>query len=413
MAADDLRPNATGQRSPRVALAIAGVAVLALIIGVWAWIGAGRESTDDAQIDGRITPIGAKVGGAVMEVNVRDNQVVQAGDVLVRLDPREYQIAVDRAEAELADAEANARAATVGVPIASAETSGDVASAEGAVGRTTGAVEAAERQVEAANAGLNAARARARERQADADRAARDLDRLEGLIVKKEISRQQYEAAEATATAALAARDAAEAAAVEAEVAVRVAESRLVQARGSAAEAAADLASSRTAPEQMEVTRALAAGAEARVRQAKAALAQAQLNLEFTVRTAPTDGILSKKAVEVGQIVQPGQPLMAIVSLDEVWVTANFKETQLREMAPGQPVTIEVDAFGDRSYSGTVESIAPATGARFSLLPPENATGNYVKVVQRIPVTITFDEGQDAEHLLRPGMSVVPTVHVR
>jgi membrane fusion protein (multidrug efflux system) len=413
MAADDLRPNATGQRSPRVALAIAGVAVLALIIGAWAWIAAGRESTDDAQIDGRITPIGAKVGGAVLEVSVRDNQVVQAGDVLVRLDPREYQIAVDRAEAELADAEANARAATVGVPIASAETSGDVASAEGAVGRTTGAVEAAERQVEAANAGLNAARARARERQADADRAARDLDRLEGLIVKKEISRQQYEAAEATATAALAARDAAEAAAVEAEVAVRVAESRLVQARGSAAEAAADLASSRTAPEQMEVTRALAAAAEARVRQAKAALAQAQLNLEFTVRQAPTDGILSKKAVEVGQIVQPGQPLMAIVSLDEVWVTANFKETQLREMAPGQPVTIEVDAFRDRSYSGTVESIAPATGARFSLLPPENATGNYVKVVQRIPVTITFDEGQDAEHLLRPGMSVVPTVHVR
>src|SRR5438093_959167 len=293
------RPPLTQQPRFRI---IVGVVVIAIIgVVLWFIFGGSSESTDDAQIDAYVTPISARVGGTVTRVAVDDNQFVEAGALLVELDPRDYQVAVDKARAQVTEAEAG----------------------------------------------------------------------------------------------------------------IRVAESRLTQARAAAQQALAELATAQTGPEQVTATKARASAAEAHVQQARATLAQAGLNLQYTTITAPARGTVSRKNVNVGQVVQPGQPLLALVARDTVWVTANFKETQLKNMRPGQRATVKVDAFGGREYTGKVDSLAGATGARFSLLPPENATGNFVKVVQRVPVKIALDAGQDPEHLLRPGMSVVPTVYTK
>jgi membrane fusion protein (multidrug efflux system) len=399
-------------RHPRVRIA-AGAIVLALLgVGAWMWLTAGRESTDDAQVDAHVTQIAARVGGTVIRVAVDDNQLVEAGAVLVELDPRDYQVAVDRTRAELADAEANAIAAHSSVPITSTAATSGVTTARGGIVQAQSAVAAAEKEVEAARARLTAAQARVRETEANAAKAARDVDRLRGLLAKDEVSQQQFDTAAAAAEAQKAAADTARSQVAEAEAGIRVAESRFAQARAGEQQAHAELQTAQTGPEQVAATKARAAAADARVQQARATLAQAELNLQYTTVKAPARGVVSKKGINVGQVVQPGQPLFAIVQIDDVWVTANFKETQLRHMRPGQRATVSVDAFG-RSYTGRVDSIAGATGARFSVLPPENATGNFVKVVQRVPVKIVLDAGQDPEHLLRPGMSVVPTVYTR
>lgn len=392
---------------------VLGLAVVAILVGGVQWLQAGHESTDDAQIEGRITQIATRVGGPVLAVHVGDNQFVQKGTILVEIDAREYRVAVDRAAAELADAQANALAAGAGIPIASVSTASDVQSASGGVSEAEAGVTVAVRQVEAARAQLLAAEARVREHEAAALKAAKDVERLRPLVAKEEIALQQFEAAQATADASKAAVDAARSEVVAARTAVAVAEQRAVQARAAEARSRAVLASAKTAPEQLQVTRARAAAAEARVKQAAAALAQAQLNLERTRITAPSDGVVGRKAIEVGQQVQPGQPLLALINRDDVWVVANFKETQLAGMRPGQEAVVEVDALDGRALHGTVDSIGAATGAKFSLLPPENATGNFVKVVQRVPVKILLDPGQDPEHHLRPGLSVVPTVYTK
>jgi membrane fusion protein, multidrug efflux system len=389
------------------------VVVLVLIAGIFWLRSRGHESTDDAQVDGHITQISARVGGPVLKVNVTNNTAVKAGDVLVQIDQREYEIAVQRAKAELADAQANAAAARTGVPIAQVETRSGVSTASGGVQEAEAAVAGSEQQVEAARANLVAAQARLREHEATATKSARDVERFRGLVQKDEISQQQFDAAVSQADAARAAADASKSDVVSAQSAIAVAEQRTRQLRGSAAQARANLATAQTAPQQLKVTEARAAAAEARVQQAQAALAQAELNLQYACVKAPTDGVVSRKTVELGQVVQPGQPLMALVDLTDIWVTANFKETQLKEMRPGQSATVEVDALGGREFKAHVDSIAAATGAKFSLLPPENATGNYVKVVQRIPVKIVFEPGQDPDHQLRPGMSVTPTVYAR
>lgn len=400
-------------QQPRFRIA-AGVLVL-LVIGaaIWYWFAAGRESTDDAQVDAHVTQIAARVGGTVLRVPAADNQQVNAGDVLVEIDPRDYQVALDKARAELAAAEATALAAQSNVPITSAATSSNVATARGGVEQARGGVSGAERELDAARARLTTAQARVREAEANAAKTARDVERLRGLLAKDEISQQQFDSAVAAADAQKAAADSARSQIAEAEAGIRVAESRLVQARAGEQQAHAELQSAQTAPQQVTATKARAAAAEAHAQQARAALAQAELNLQYATVKAPVKGIVSRKSVEVGQIVQPGQPLMAIIPLDTIWVTANFKETQLANLRPGQKAVVTVDAYGGHKFAGHVESIAAATGARFSLLPPENATGNYVKVVQRVPVKIVLDGGQDAEHLLRPGMSVVPTVYTR
>jgi len=362
---------------------LAVVVLIAVGIAVWHYYSI-RESTDDAQIDGHIVPVSARVGGTVIKRFVDDNQLVKAGDMLVQLDTKDYQVALDRARAELADAEAASRAASTGVPIASTTTSSGLSTARANLSATQREVDAAE--------------ARLREAEATYKKAASDLKRADQLIARDEISQQQHDAAVWSETSARANLDAARAA-------VATAHSHVAQAQ-------AQLQAAQTAPQQVAITRARAGSAEANVQTKRAAVEQAELNLQYTTVRAPFAGIVSKRNAEPGQVVQPGQPLFAVVDLDDIWVTANFKETQLKNMRPGQSATIHVDAYG-HDYKGRVDSIGGATGARFSLLPPENATGNYVKVVQRIPIKILFEKGQDPNHLLRPGMSVVPTVIIK
>jgi membrane fusion protein (multidrug efflux system) len=332
--------------------------------------------------------------------------------VLVRIDSRDYEGAVARAEADLADAKAAMQAAQTGVPIAATTTAGQLTGAQAALERSTSGLQIAGKDVEVARARFTSAQARLREAQANDTRASRDLDRMKQLIAKDEVSQQQYDTAVAAAAATRAAVDSTTALVLEAEQAVSAAESRKAQASELARQANADLRTAELAPAQVSVSKARAASAEARVAQVTAILDQAKLNLAYTTITAPVAGIVSRKSVEPGQVVAPGQALMAVVPLDKVWVTANFKETQLTEFRPGQKARVHVDTYG-REYTGTIDSIAAATGARFSLLPPENATGNFVKIVQRIPVKIALDAGQDKEHLLRPGMSVTATVYTR
>jgi membrane fusion protein (multidrug efflux system) len=394
--------------------AIVGILVLVVIGGgVWWWQTQGRESTDDAQVDAHVIPMSSRVGGTVLKVPVVDNQVVEAGAVLLEIDPRDYQVAVDKARAELADAEATAIAAQSNVPITATTATSNVGSAQSSVEQARSGVEAAAREVEVARARLVAAQARLREAEANAARAARDVERLRGLLAKDEVSQQQFDTAVSAAEGAKAASDTVRAQITEAEASIRMAESRQIQASGAEQQARSALQGAQTAPEQVTATRARASSAQARVEQAKATLAQAELNLAYTVVKAPAKGIISKKSVNPGQVVQPGQPAMALVQIDDVWITANFKETQLEKMRPGQRATVDVDATGGKDLTGHIDSIAPATGARFSLLPPENATGNFVKVVQRVPVKIVLEPGQDPEHLLRPGMSVTPTVYTK
>jgi membrane fusion protein (multidrug efflux system) len=346
-------------------------------------------------------------------VLVDDNQPVEAGAVLVELDPRDYQVTVDRMRAELADAEANAMAARSNVPITSATASGNLTTARGGVTQAQSGVAASEKEVEAARARLITAQARLREAEANATKAARDVERLRGLLAKDEVSQQQFDATAAAADAQRAAADSSRSQVAEAEAGIRVAESKLTQAQAGEQQAHAELQTAQTGPSQIQATQARAAAADARVLTARANLAQAELNLQYAVVKAPVRGVVSKKGINVGQVVQPGQPLLAIVQLHEVWVTANYKETQLKDMRAGQRAAIDVDALGGHDFKGKVDSIAGATGARFSLLPPENATGNFVKVVQRVPVKIVLDAGQDPEHLLRPGMSVNATVYTK
>jgi membrane fusion protein (multidrug efflux system) len=374
------------QEHPQAKWGLLAVLVVAALAGYFLWRHyASREATDDAQIDGNIVPIAAKVSGTVAEINVQDNQWVKAGTVLISLDPRDYQVALDRAEAELADAEATSSAAQVGVPITSTTTTSELRNVE--------AAEAAARQE------VDMANARLAEAEANYAKAAADLQRYSQLVEKNEIPRQQYDTAVTNEKAVRATLNATRAAVATAQSRVRQAEAQ-VRAAG-------------TGPQQVAVTRSRAGAAAAMVQRARAAVEQAHLNLEYTTLTAPVDGVISKKEnVQLGQIIQPGQPLLAVVPLEDIWVTVNFKETQLKNMRPGQHASIHVDAY-DRDFDGHVDSIGAATGARFSLLPPENATGNYVKVVQRIPVKLIFEKGQDPQHLLRPGMSVVPTVYTK
>jgi membrane fusion protein (multidrug efflux system) len=393
---------------------IAAAVVVVIAVGLFFWLTTrGREVTDDAQVDGRITQIAARVGGPILNVNVDNNQPVGADAVLVQIDPRDYEVAVSRARAELADAQATASAARTGVPIAQVETTAGVSTAAGGVEQANAGVAAAGHEIQVAQANLVSAQARVREKEATATKAARDVERLRGLVQKDEISQQQFDAAVAQADSARASADAAKSEVASAQGAITVAEQRAIQARGTASQARASLANAATAPQQLKVSRSRAEAAEARVQQAEAALKQAELNLQYTTVRAPGPGIVSRKTIEPGQVIQAGQPLLALVDLDRIWVTANFKETQLKSMRPGQKAVVEVDALGGKSFEGHVDSISAATGAKFSLLPPENATGNFVKVVQRIPVKIVLEAGQNADHELRPGMSVTPTVRVR
>jgi membrane fusion protein (multidrug efflux system) len=395
----DLKWKQFRERNPRfrMFLIIGIVVLLVASFFLWRYFNS-YESTDDAQIDGHLNPVSARITGHVEKLLVTDNQYVQAGQALVQIDPRDYQVLVARAKADYDDAVATARAAGVNVPITSTSTSSQLSSSTADLGGAQAALSAVRQQYDAANAQLA---------QADANnvKAQNDLARYKQLVSKQEISQQQYDQAYAAAQAGSAAVDAARANAAAAQQQIKAAQSRVAQAE-------ANVRSASTGPQQVVAMRSRAQSAEAIVEEKKAALDQAQLNLQYTTIVSPVNGVVTNRTVEVGQNVQPGQELMRIINLDDIWVTANFKETELRNMRTGQQVTIHVDTSG-KDYKGHVQSIAGASGSITSLLPPENATGNFVKVVQRIPVKITFDQGETREHVLRPGMSVEPKVWIR
>jgi membrane fusion protein (multidrug efflux system) len=387
------------------------IVLIALAIGgymYWSWASV-RESTDDAQIDGHIYPVSAQIDGTMLDVLVENNQVVQAGTVLGHIDPRFLQAAVDKAQGDVSAAMATERADRAGVPIVSINTSSQLSGAEAGVVEQTAKIATAQQQVAQANERLVTAQARVREIQANVAKADADLARMKPLVAKQEISQQQYDAYVATAANAQATLDSANSQVKETQQGIQVAQAQLAQEQAHMAEVRAQVDATKSAPQQIAARQAQVESAAADIQQKSAALKQAQIDLGYTTLVAPVTGLVSQRNMEPGQTVSKGQPLVSVVPLDDVWVTADFKESQLRTMKVGQPVEIEVDAYG-RTYKGHIESISAATGARFSLLPPENATGNYVKVVQRVPVRIFFNNGENSDHLLRPGMSVTPTV---
>jgi membrane fusion protein (multidrug efflux system) len=388
---------------------LGAVLVIGIVAGYFWLHGRNRESTDDAQVNGHIAPVSSKVSGTVIDVLVHDNQHVDAGQVLVRLDPRDYQTRVDQARAALAVAQARAQAAQTGVPLTQATTASGTSGAAAQLAAARAQQEQARVAAQqAATSGIAVAQANLAQAEANNRKAQADLDRMKPLIAKQEISRQQYDAylaaAQVAASAVNAAQErlnAARQTAANQRAAEQAAAARVAQAQ-------AALQESRANQQQVNVSAAQAQSATAEIQQAQANLEAAELTLSYTTIVAPLTGVVTEKVAEPGQTVQPGQPLMAIIPLSGVWVTANFKETQLKNVHPGDPAEVEVDMYG-RTIQGRVQSIAGATGARMSLLPPENATGNFVKVVQRIPVKIVFDRIPPGV-VLRPGMNVNVTV---
>jgi membrane fusion protein, multidrug efflux system len=384
-------------KTRRRTLIIVGAIVL-LIGGVLLWRYLSTyESTDDAQVDVHLYPVSARISGYVIKVNVDDNQWVQAGTVLVEIDPKDYEVAVAQAEANLANAEATAQSLNITVPITSVNTTSQLRSTASDIENTQAGIIAAQRQ-------LTAAHAQVEEAEANDVRVQDDLKRYKLLVDKREVAQQVYDQALASAKASTAAVAAAQANESAAQQFVHQAQSKLVEAE-------ANHQSAETGPQQVSSTKARVRAAIADVEQKRAQLQQAQLNLQYTKIIAPVSGEVNKSVV-VGLNVQAGQQMLTVVPLDQVWVTANFKETQLRHMKVGQRAKIHVDSSG-HTFKGHVDSIAGATGPTFSLLPPENATGNYVKIVQRIPVKIVLDAGENSNRELRPGMNVVPNVYLQ
>ena len=383
----------------RIILVVVIVVVVLASLGIW-WRSTYSENTDDAQVNGHLIQISSRIAGQVSKVYVEENQMIKKGDPIADLDPRDYEVAVENAEAQLASAKANAAAANVNVPIVTVNTGSNLRSANADLAGTQAGLSGAQKQ-------LAAAKARVAQAQANATRAAADLERYRPLVEKDVISKQQFDAAVASAAATKAELAGAEATQQAAEEAIRQASERETQAE-------AQLKSAQTGPQQVQAQSARAKQAQAQVQQAQAQLDMAKLNLGYTKIYAPEAGIVTRKSVEINQNVAAGQSLMTLVSLEDLWVTANFKETQLRKMLAGQAVKITVDSTG-KDYSGRITQIGGATGSVLSLFPPENATGNYVKVVQRVPVRVDFTDlkNEDPDHLLRPGLSVEPKVTVK
>ena len=417
------------------------VLLLAVVFGVRYWLYArSHESTDDAFIDGHIIQVSPKVSGYVAKIYVKDNQQVKEGDLIAELDARDYEVRLQQAQAALDAGLAKENEAKSNVSLTRATSSATVQQARAAVQRSRSQVQsqragAASSQSKAneassavATAEANVAQTQAQvvAAQADVTRANADVERYRALYAKDEVSKQQLDQAVAAAntanaqleaarqrvTAAQARVNEARAAQSAAAQTAQQAESQIGGAQAGVNEALGRLAEANAAPQQVAVSEAQAKTAGATTEQLRAAVAQAELELSYTKLYAPESGRVTRKSVEEGALVQIGQPLMAIVTGD-VWVTANFKESQIGRMTPGQSVEISVDAYPDKVFKGHIDSIQAGTGSRFSLIPPENATGNYVKVVQRVPVKIVFDESPDPKHMLAPGMSVVPEVKVK
>jgi membrane fusion protein (multidrug efflux system) len=415
-----------GRRRLGVAALAVAVAVAAVYaVSLWRYWQR-HVSTDDAFVEARVTPVSAKVRGTVVEVLVQDNQAVAAAAVLARLDARDYEVKVEQARAAVATARSRLRAAASGVPLSDESTRSQVAQATAAVDRARQGIAVAERDLEeragklrAREAAVHAASAEVAARQAEFDRTGQDRARMEELVRRQLVARQDFDHVDAAFRSAGAALDAArrrlemaraEVAQAEAEVASQ--KGVLAQSRHRLEEAEAEQATARSRRREVAIREADATTAEAQLAEAQANLREAELNLEYTAIRAPMAGRITRKSVEVGQVVQPGQPLLAVVNLDDVWIVANYKETQLTHVRPGMGATIHVDTYPDLRLRARVDSIQSGTGSRFSLLPPENASGNFVKVVQRIPVKLVLEPGQENGKLLVPGMSVIPTIEL-
>ncbi len=400
-------PTQTPDESParktgRTVFIVLIVLLLISAAGFFYWRSTFTEDTDDAQVDGDIFQISARINGQVTNVYVTENQKVEKGALLVEIDPKDYQVALEQAQAQLASAQADYTQATVNVPITSVQTSTTTQNSTVDVTSAQAAVKQAQDQAAAAAARIDEAKA-------NAVKATKDVERYTPLVEKDVISRQQYDGAVAAASSAQAQVIEAESNLVAQQNGVSQAQERLNNARNSAVQA------QKTGPQQVKAQQAKAESALAAVQQAQARVDQALLNLSYTRVVAPTSGVVSKKNVEVGANLSAGQDLLTIVPLDNLWVTANFKETQLAHMHRCQEVVLKVDALGGRKFSGKVTQIGGATGSKLSLFPPENATGNYVKVVQRIPVRIDFTnlKKENGDYSLRPGFSVTPDVSIK
>jgi membrane fusion protein, multidrug efflux system len=389
-------PRRNRKHSRKILISVAVLVLLVAGFFLWRYLSS-YESTDDAQGDLHIYPVSARISGYVIRVNVNDNQWVQKGDVLVEIDPTDYEVAIAQAQANLANAEATARSLNITVPITFVNSTSQLQFTASGVEDARAAVSAAEKQLAAAHQELVAA-------EANDVNAQDNLHRYKQLVERREVSQQIYDQALATAKSSTANVAAAQASESAAEQVVQQTQSRLAQA-------AANHQYAQTGPQQVSSTKERVQAAIADVQQRRALLHQAELNLQYTKIIAPVSGVVNKTVV-VGLNVEPGQQMLSVVPLDEVWVTANFKETQLKHMRAGQKADIHVDSTG-RTLKGHVDSIAGATGPLFSLLPPENATGNYVKIVQRVPVKIVLEPGENRDHRLRPGMNVVPHVYLR
>jgi membrane fusion protein (multidrug efflux system) len=394
--------ESTEKNSRRKFIVIAVVALLIIGGGLFYWHSTFTEDTDDAQIDGDLYQVSSRITGQVVKVYVEDNQQVQAGQLIAEIDPKDYQVALEQAQANLVSAQAQAIQAAVNVPITSVSASTSVSTTSSDVQGAQAAIAQAQKQAQAAQARVDQAKA-------NAIKSDLDVERYTPLVQKDVISKQQFDGAVAQAAANRATVLEAEAQVIAQQAAVSQALQKLAQSRSQASE------SFKNGPGQVKAQQAKANAALADVKQAQAKVDQAQLNLGYTRITAPTAGVVNKKNVQVGSNLSIGQDLLTVIPLTNLWVTANFKETQLERMKPGQHVTIKVDALGGRKFNGKVTQIGGATGSRLSLFPPENATGNYVKVVQRIPVRIDFTDLQqeNGDYKLRPGFSVTPEVDVK
>ncbi len=388
--------------SRRRLIIIIVVAVIAIGAGLFYWRSTFTEDTDDAQVDGNLYQVSSRVSGQVIHVDVEEEQFVHKGDPIAEVDPKDYQVALEQAQANLANAQAEYEQAVVNVPITSVQTNTNIQTSSSDVLGSQAQVEQSQAQVQVDKAKVVSAAAQAQ-------KSALDVQRYTPLVAKDVISKQQFDAAVAQAAADQGALEAAKRDVAAQEQIVNLNIQRLAQSRSQAAQ------SQKNGPKQVAVEQARAAAALAAIKEAQAKVDQAKLNLSYTKIVAPITGIVSNKSVAVGENLSVGQSLMTIVPLTDLWVTANFKETQLKEMHKGQKVDIEVDALGGRHFTGVVQEIGGATGSSLSLFPPENATGNYVKVVQRIPVRINFTnlDQENKDFALRIGMSVEPKVHVK
>lgn len=416
-------------RQRLLALVAAGILLLgALGYGAYLWhYSQTHVSTDDAYVTTHVAPVSARIAGTVVEVRVNDNQDVKAGDILIGLDPKDYEVSLAQARAAVESAKADRENAMLNVPLTDETTQSLVQQAEAAVAAAEEASQVAvhdldERrgQLKAREAAEAGARAAVRMAEADLERARLDRERLRELVQARMIAQQDFDHADAAFKSAQAALDVARQKVsqareetLQAAAAVRSQTAALAQTRRRTQEAEAALANARSQRQQIKVRQAQVDAARSRVAQALANLRQAELNLDYTTIRAPVGGRVTKKSVEVGQVVQAGQPLLSIVDLDDVWVVANYKETALTHVRPGQRVNITVDTYPGVVFKAHVDSIQAGSGAVFSLLPPENATGNFVKVVQRVPVKLVFEPGENSRHALVPGMSVVPTIKIR